>query len=130
MLDNQSIINIKIPAIILWIILAIKNGEYLILLSFIILNVWTWIEMPPKEINITDSIALIFNETFKRLTYFNPCVISKIPLIIELRKELIDKLLLIIVATIRKNETVPKISNKVFIPLLIESVIIFPKLLL
>ena len=45
-------------------------------------------------------------------------------------KELIDKLLLIIVATIRKNETVPKISNKVFIPLLIESVIIFPKLLL
>ena len=65
-------------------ILEIKYGKYFIFVSLIILSTCICTDNPPKEIKNTEINACLYNGILSILKYFNPCVISNIPLIIDL----------------------------------------------
>lgn len=95
--------------------------------SFIILNVWRCILNPPKDKIIVINVHLSFKEIFNKLICLIPCVISVKENINVLIGRFKLKFISINVVIIKKNVTVPSISNKVLIAFKIDFDILVPK---
>ena len=63
-----------------WIILAIKNGRYFILVPLIWEDTCKWTDIPPNDKIIEVKIIFTFKGIAKMLSSFKPIVISKIDL--------------------------------------------------